>query len=170
MTHNVKYFFDIPVYRITEDKYNSECEAYIDEMLFPKDSPHIEQLRALDKADPTRNMVLRGNYWHSYGGCWQFNEVIGYIRLHFLGSQVRGEYFSVNKSRIVRTRNRTLENRTNKLAPEMEIPQPITSEGIFATVSEYLVECKKALPRRYIETEQFNAIAKHLDWNALYFQ
>jgi hypothetical protein len=30
-----------------------------------------------------------------YGGPWNFNEIIGFIRLHFLGSQIRGEYFAV---------------------------------------------------------------------------
>lgn len=170
MTMGVNYVFDIPVYRISEDKYNRERDAYIEEELFQKDSPYVDVLRTHDKADPSRNVAIRDHLWRFYGGCWQFNEIIGYIRLHFLGSQVRGEYFGVNKKRIVRTRKRTIEYQTWKLAPEVEIPQPLTSAGVLTAIREYLEDCKKELPRRFIDTELFDVIAEHVDWRALYLQ
>lgn len=166
----MKYFFDVPIYRISESQYYRERDAYIEGELFPKDSPYVDVLRAADKADPSRNVAISDHFRRSYGGCWQFNEIIGYIRLHFLGSQVRGEYYGVNKKRIVRTRTKTLEYRTWKLAPEVEVPQPITREGVLAAVREYLEDCKKELPKRYIDTEQFDVIAKHVDWRALYLK
>ncbi len=53
---------------------------------------------------------------NKYGGTWEFNEVIGHIKLHFLGNQIRGEYWKVNAKRIVKTRSKTLEYATHKLA------------------------------------------------------
>ena len=39
-----------------------------------------------------------------FGGAWKYNEIIGYIRLHFLGNQIRGEYWGVKAMCQVRTR------------------------------------------------------------------
>ena len=55
-------------------------------------------------------------------GTWRFNEIIGYVRLYFRGSQVLGEYYAVKRSRHVLTRHKTLIRRTHKLGPEHQIP------------------------------------------------
>lgn len=164
----VKYFFDVPVYRLERDKYYHERDAYIDGVLFPKDSQYAEELRARDKADPQLNTVMRDHLERSYGGCWEFNEIIGYIRLHFLGSQVRGEYFGVSRKRIVRTRTKTVEYQTWKLAPEVDIPQPLTQDGILNAIREYINDCRKELPSRYVDASMFEAIAGSVDWPAFF--
>jgi hypothetical protein len=164
----VKYFFDVPVYRLPEDRYYRERGAYIEGVLFLKDSPYADDLRARDKADPSQNAAIRGHLERPYGGCWRFNEIIGYICLHFLGSQVRGEYYTVRKKRIVRTRTKTLEYTTWKLAPEVDIPQPPSGAAILSAIREYLRDCEKELPGRYIDTSMFDVIANHVDWHSLY--
>lgn len=165
---SVIYFFDLPVYRVPSEKYNRERAAYVEDILFPKDAPDVEQLRAIDSADPHRNAYMRDYLQRKYGGCWRYNEVVGYIRLHFNGSQVRGEYFGIAKKRIVRTRNRTLELLSWKLAPEVEIPFPPTKDGIRSAVEEYIEDCRKALKGRFIDSSMFDRLAPHLEWEALY--
>jgi hypothetical protein len=96
-----------------------------------------------------------------------YNEIVGYIRLHFLGSQVRGEYIGVRKKRIVRTRTKIVEFHTWKPAPEVEISRPTANEGIFGAALEYIALCRKELPRRYIDTELFDLIGKHVNWLGL---
>ena len=162
-----RHFYDIPVYRLPEERYYRERDEYIDGVLFPKDSPDSQSLREREAADPNYNITIRDHLQHSYGGCWTFNEIIGYVRLHFLGSQVCGEYFAVRKKRIVRTRTKVLEYRTWKLAPEVEIPFPHTSQGIYDAVLEYLADCRKELPGQYVDTKLFEVIAKHVDWLGL---
>lgn len=162
-----RYFYDIPVYRLPEKRYYRERDEYIEGVLFPKDSPDSQSLRQGEAANPNCNIAIRDHLQHSYGGCWTFNEIIGYVRLHLLGSQVRGEYFAVRKKRIVRTRKKLLEYRTWKLAPEVEIPFPLTSHGIYGAVLEYLADCRKRLPGRYVDTELFEVIGKHVDWLGL---
>jgi len=162
------FFFDIPVYRLARDRYYQEREGYIDGVLFPKSSPESEELRARDRADPGRNAYMRGYLESKYGGCWEFNEIIGYIRLHFLGSQIRGEYYGVSSKRIVRTRTKTLEFKTWKLASEVELPDSPSQAGILETIHKYLDDCKKELPGRYLDTSIFEAIARHVDWRSLF--
>lgn len=103
----------------------------------------------------------------SYGGAWRFNEIVGYIRLYFLGTQIRGEHHGVYKSRIVRTMTKPFEFIHWKLAPEIEIPHPITDEGIFRAVLEYVDDCRKELPRRHIDSTSLMVLGKHLRWREL---
>lgn len=159
-----RYFYDIPVYRVPEERYYRECNEYIEGVIYPKGSPHNEAMRSKEAADPNCNISIRDHLQGSYGGCWQFNEIIGYIRLHFLGSQVRGEYFAVKRRRVVRTRTKTIEYLTWNLAPEVDIHYPPSNRGIYTSILEYLSACKKELPNRYVDTQLFEIIGPHVDW------
>ncbi len=139
---SVRYFLDLPVYRLAEDQYYQDRKAHLDQTLFPPGSPYSEQRRADEKENPGSLAGIRGYFEKSYGGRWRYNEIVGYIRLHFLGSQVRGEYYRVNRRRIVRTRTKQLECRTWKLAPEVEVPPDATYAEIFAAVVQYIDDCR----------------------------
>ena len=163
-----RYILDIPVYRLPEERYNRERDRYIQNLICPKGSSFNDAIRAEETVDANHNIALYDHLQCAYGGCWRFNEIIGYIRLYFLSSQVRGEYYGVLKKRVVRTRTKTLEFQAWKLAPEIDVPRPLTSDGIFATVREYLKSCHQELPGRYIDTESLERVGKYIDWYSLY--
>ena len=163
-----RYFYDLPVYRLSSKAYYAARDKYVDEVLFPPGSPNEAALREREKRDPRVNDGFRDHLQRAYGGCWEFNEIIGHIRLHFLGSQVRGEYFAVARKRIVRTRTKTFEYRAWKLAPEVEIEQPYGTREVLYAVNEYIADCKRELPKRFIDTSRFDSIAPFVDWGALW--
>jgi hypothetical protein len=164
---SICYFYDVTVYRLDEKTYYSKRAIFIDEALFPKHSSDSDALRKRDNDNPRENMGFRDHLGRIYGGCWRFNETIGFIRLHFLGSQIRGDYFSVVRKRIVRTRTKTFEYRTWKLAPEIDLPAHGSNEDIFRTVLEYLSDCRNELPRRYIDAGLLEFIGPYIDWKRL---
>jgi hypothetical protein len=164
----VRYFFDIAVYRLPEADYYAQMEQYIERMMYPPGEPGTPARREFDAREPAHRDAFRDHLWEAYGGCWIFNEIIGYIRLHFLGSQIRGEYFSVKRKRIVRTRRRTIEYRTWKLASEIDIPHRATSVEIFELVLRYLHDCQSELPGRHIDMQQLKTIGPCVDWRKLY--
>jgi hypothetical protein len=164
----VRYFFDLPVYRITEDRYYSDRAAHVERILFPPDASYSERRRADEKKNPGSLVDIRDHFEKSYGGCWRYNEIIGYIRLHFLGSQVRGEYYGVNRRRVVRTRTRQLEYRTWKLAPEMDIPRDASDSDIFDIVTEYVDACRAEVKGRFIDDSQLVALGPYMNWRELY--
>ncbi|MEX0752567.1 MAG: hypothetical protein WD073_06540 [Xanthobacteraceae bacterium] len=168
MTTGVRYFFDVPVYRLAENEYYSKRQRYIEDVLFPANDPYRDALLEIERKDPNANIGFREHLARVYGGCWRYNEIIGYIRLHFLGSQIRGEYFSVRKKRIVRTRNKTLEYRTWKIAPEIDIPDGASSTEIFKLIMEYVEDCRKELKGRYIDVELLQTLSPWIDWRGLY--
>jgi hypothetical protein len=87
--------------------------------------------------------------------------------LHFLGSQIRGEYFAVNKKRLVRSRTKTLIWRTHKLAPEINIYPGMSNIEILALINQYVDDCRKELPRRFLDDTWLRQVGPHVDWNAL---
>jgi hypothetical protein len=150
------YFSDIPVYRLPEKQYYAERDAY------------VRQMMGATMTSPETDMWLRGHLEAGYGGPWSYNEIIGYIRLHFLGSQVRGEYFRVDAKRIVRTRRKTMWQVTHKLAPELEVPRDANSTQVLAVVRRYIQNCRRELPGRYLDDEIFETTAPYIDWRRLW--
>lgn len=163
-----RYFFDLPVYRLTEDRYNADRDRAVEDALFPPNAAHVEQLREHAKGNPRANDSIRDHLTHEYGGMWMYNEIVGYIRLYFLGTQVRGEYYAVRAKRIIRTRRKTFEYKTWKLAPEIEVPVASTSRQILAKVSEYIDACSAELRGRHIDVSSFNEVAPYINWRRLY--
>jgi len=161
------YFHDLPVYRLPREDYYKARDEYVENALFPPGTRQAESFRSMAITNPDSLVAWRSRLQDSYGGCWEFNEIIGYIRLHFLGTQVRGEYFGSSKKRIVRTRKKLLEYRTWKLAPEVFIESPQGNGEIVAAVREYIEDCRRELPRRYIDASMFEAMALYINWAAL---
>ena len=98
---------------------------------------------------------------------WEFNEIVGHIKLYFHGSQVRGEYWGTTAKRIVRTRRKQFEYKTHKLYVEKSIRNS-SNEAILAVVEEYLDGCAAELQKRHIDLREFNTIKSHIDWLGLY--
>jgi hypothetical protein len=163
-----RYFFDLPVYRLSSDEYYAARSTYIDNAIFRPGTPDEPYFRQREKVNPGCHDTFRDHLERSYGGCWDFIEIIGYIRLHFLGNQVRGEYFAVARKRIVRTRTKTLEFQTWTLAPEVDIEHPCGSVEVLAAVQQYIRDCGRKLPKRLIDTTQFDKLAPHINWGSLY--
>ena len=97
----LKYIFDIPVYRLTEDEYYSQLNKYVE-----GGSDYIKEIQAFYKKYPNDKIRFTDTLIRAYGGPWIYNEIIGFIRLHFLGSQIRGEYYEVDSKRITKTRKK----------------------------------------------------------------
>ncbi len=161
------YFHDLPVYRLPREAYYKARDEYVENTLFPPGTFQAASLRNMAGTDPDSLTAWRNHLQQSYGGCWEFNEIIGYIRLHFLGTQVRGEYFGSPRKRIVRSRKKFFEYKTWKLAPEVCIEAPHDNSKILAAVREYIEDCRRELPRRYVDGSIFEVVAPYIDWVSL---
>lgn len=155
------YFMVIPVYRVTEDNYFLKMKEDFDNHI---SSSYDESIR---QGDPNLVQKLERTHQSSYGGVWEFNEIIGYIKLFFMGNQVRGEYWSTKPRAKVKTRKKEFEFKAHKLVPEAEISQK-TNAGILSAVENYLDRCKKELKSRHIDLREFNTLKGHIDWLAIH--
>lgn len=154
------YFFDIPVYRLPEDKYYNDRERHIVKTICGAEISRNEmtetQLYFLEKHG--------SSLAERYGGAWEFNEIVGYIKLHVLGHQVRGEYFTTIPNRKVRTRKKQYIMATHKLAPEVSLNRDSDNSGIYELILEYVERCRLELPLRYIDDSHIKTVGPYLDW------
>jgi len=159
-------FLDIPVYRLPEAAYYSQREKFAENGI----EPMLHGLGDQAANSKHKSMIenAREHLNDVYGGIWRFNEIIGYIRLHFLGSQVRGEYFAVRRKRLARTRHKQFEWVTHKLAPEVEIETPLCDATIEAAVGRYLDDCEREVPRRYIDHSVLDVLKPYIRWYDLW--
>lgn len=91
------YFMEVPIYRVSEKRfyrdYQRDLEAHLESLWPPNTPPEIlAELRPLAEV----------HFWKRYGGPWQFNQAVGWIRLYLLGNQFRGELWFISAKSLVR--------------------------------------------------------------------
>jgi hypothetical protein len=164
---SILYFADIPVYRIHKGKYYEERDAYIDKMMYGDTLEEREMRRAFYERNRDHEIFHKDRLEKQYGGIWRFNEIVGYVRLHFVGMQVRGELFMVNAKRLVRTRKKLFLYQTHKIAVEWDIPLNATNDEIFKVIIQYIEDTRQELKARYVDSSLFELMGKFVDWKAL---
>ena len=140
---------------------------YIEQIMFPGSAEHNDNIKAFYSREPEQEVSFREHLRAKFGVAWNYNEIIVYIRLHFLGNQIRGEYWAVRAKRQVRTRKKLFTYITWKIAPEITIPNEADNEEVFKLILDYLTRCSKELKGRYIDTSIFQNIGRHVDWKSL---
>lgn len=165
---NMNYFFDIPVYRLPSEKYYEELSIYKNKCLNDGWSEKDKNLKKqFYKKYPERKISLEEHVFKKFGGQWDFNEIIGYIKLYSVGNQIRGEYFQIDKKRICKTRTKIFRWETDKLVPEISFCQENTNEEIFDMIYCYIKDCDKELKYRYLDLDNFLKIGQYVDWQKL---
>lgn len=163
-----KYFYDVPVYRLSRERYYKDMDKYIKKHMYSGSPNHIKMMEDFHRKEPTQKLASDNRLRKSYGESWEYNEIIGYIRLYFFGTQIRGEYWAVNSKRVVRTRKKILEYKTWKLASEINLHWEPDSSSIFLQILKYLERCQKKLKGRYIDICNFKAIGHYVDWKLMF--
>lgn len=151
----MNYFYDIPVYRLKKEKYYKELEEYKKVHLFGSDENEIKLKKKFYQKYPDRKILFEQHLNKVFGRIWEYNEIIGYIKLYSVGNQIRGEYFQIDKKRICKTRTKNFRWETDKLVPEINFYQENTNEELFNMIYNYLKDCNKELKYRYLDLDNF---------------
>lgn len=93
----ILFFYDIPVYRLPKDRYGSEQDRHVDRNMYGTLPEDRKSWLAFYESNPDEKANLEYHLRKSFGGPWIFNEVVGYIRLHFSGALVRFELWIADK-------------------------------------------------------------------------
>lgn len=158
----------IPVYRLTSDCYYAELDTFTKKNMYPGPPDQDELRRQFYLRNPDRETFFKERLCTDFGGTWYFNEIIGYLDLYFLGSQIRGEYWQMKGKRIRRTRKKEFEFITFKLSPELTISEGASNSDIFGLIHKYLSRCAKELKNgRHFDTRCLDKIGPFVDWRTL---
>ncbi len=167
------HFHDLPVYRLTEAKYDTELRELTHHMVpdvpgpwLPSTDEMISRHRANALADLERHF-----------GNWRFNEVVGYVRLSMLNRHVCGAYYRRHVretgprydkpvAREIRTRTKVFRS-ASQFAEPQRIPPGSTNAQCLGIINEYVSAGRKALPRRYFDQQWLRDIGPYVDWCAM---
>ena len=78
------FIFDIPIYRKTKDDFCKEVETYV--------AMQIESIKSYDPENRPLDHEVHQRVYHRVvaesGGPWQFNQVVGWLRLFVKGNTI----------------------------------------------------------------------------------
>lgn len=161
------YFLDIPIYRCSVEKYFIE----LDQLKSKIDSSLESQKKTLpdyDYEDLANRLFQLKVYPYEY------NEIIGWIKLYVLGTQLRGEYFfevsSSHPHSIKKRINKGVRKKRFELfgkAFELSIRKEMNSEDVFTLLCERLERLNRnEIPflNRHLDLSNLYAIGPHLNW------
>lgn len=160
-----QYVFDIPVYRKSNSEFDLETEIGVKQEVEWIVS-HDPQRRPL--SHETRERIMDRTIARA-GGPWQFNQVVGWLRLFVEGSTIGGHLWWVDAKRL----NRRMRNRRLRLLTFSDIfhqyfpTEP--SNIIFSRIVQRLGEmaCEPPYDRCYLDLDVFLRVGPFVDWRAL---
>ena len=156
------YFFEIPIYRCHIKKRTDE---------FDKERKRFTNFLLMHGGDQLPNCTLQKSIqrhgerqWYP----WLYNEIIGYIRLYALGTQIRGETWFIHAKRIRRDLKRKRLFHFGK-AFEVNVNISNSSTEIFEMVIIEIKNLYKEKPYkcRYIDIDTFLNIEPIVNWKGL---
>lgn len=155
----------IPVYRLQREKYYEQRSVFTENRIFGGSDAEFK--RKYCENNPDYFSAYENAIHKNYGGTWEYNEIIGFIKLHILGSQIRGEYWQDDKKRFIKSRTKQFKYVTHKLAPEDSFCKEATNAEIYQTICSYVDDCRNELKGRYIDDSNLKNIGKYVDWKSL---
>ena len=155
------YLFDIPIYWCREDEFNVE-----DDERLKKHLNDFETQTGYPLTDNLR-MSLTDGFWRRYIAPWRFNQIVGWVRLYKLGTQLRGELWFMNAKRSGRQVSRKQFSDKGK-AFELHTWPEQTSKEIFESICKELRAFEKGSKRRMLlDSSCFERLGQFTDWRRL---
>lgn len=158
-----KFFFEIPIYRCSQEKFHNDYDRDLNnhlDTIWPNGERYSLSRHTVEFA--------KQHFWERYGAPWNFNQAVGWLRLFVTGSQIRADLWFTNAKKLLRWpkhRQISLIGKGFELTfwPEDSTPQ------IYETVLNELVEFEKHFRggRLKLDLECFKNIGTHINWRAL---
>ncbi|MCZ7543735.1 MAG: hypothetical protein M5R40_09440 [Anaerolineae bacterium] len=162
-----KALFEIPIYRCTPHffftQFEKDKQKHLGELFLRSGIPREQA------PDTYAGSELR--FEDQYGGPWQYNQVVGWLQLYVLGSQIRGEIWFVDAERIRRKMRNKRFCHYGK-AFELDVEPEDTSAKIYEGVLSELkqLEEEKPFKGRYLDLEALCNIGPLINWRELVHQ
>ena len=156
------YLFDIPIYWCEEAVFNARYEK----KLKTYEEREKKDLRAKGlEYEPSEDdrRLSHSILWEKSMGPWRFNQIVGWVRVHRFGNQLRGEYWSIKAKRFgwqLRKNRFVHQGKAFEIWPD----DKETSEQIFNRMRQRLQTFAKELTGRVIDLESFENSGRFVDW------
>jgi len=164
------YFFEIPIYRVSQEQYGREVETEKDKLLAPIrniwNSLSSEPMETSEAYQYAKNNFDREHGTH----VWRYNQAIGWLRLFASDhSHIRVDYYWVKERITKKLKNKHFRYCFEEKTFQLDIPPALTSNDIYILLQQHIEELMKKEPFRkyYADLELFQNIGPCIDWRAL---
>jgi hypothetical protein len=149
----VPFFLEIPVYRCAREEYHAETDRLLQKNLRYVRDP---ELRAKDEI-----------WYRANVPCWDYTEIVGWIRLEAMRGKIVGELFWITAKRLRRGIPKLFRYKENVF--EVRLTAEQTSEMIYRQVSQRIESLRTEEPfrRRHIDLRTFHAVGPYVNWQSL---
>ncbi len=160
-----QYIFDIPVYRTTKDDFDLEIERQL--------AKRIDWIKSSLPSGASLSREVQDREFHSViadsGGPWEFNQVVGWLRIFAEGHTIGCHQWWVDAKRL----NRRMRNKRLYLTTYSDVlgawfPRE-TSAEIFDTLLDRLMKIAvgRRYKNRYVDLDVFRRVGPFIDWRGL---
>ena len=136
--------FELPIYRLKEDKY-------------------------YDEFNKGKNDQLSDEYQlKSFGGAWKYNEIIGFLKFYISGNtQIRCVYTDTDAEQKVRTRKKIFVQKSHSFCT-LSINVKASNEDIIDVIEQAIEHCRINLPQnRFLDRTLFDKTFRYINWQAV---
>lgn len=160
-----QYIFDIPVYRKTHDEFNNEIKTHV--------AKRVEWIVSHDPQRRPLSLNIRNRQLNSViaesGGPWQFNQIVGWLRLFAEGYTIGCHLWWVDAQRLnLRMRQKRLYLTTSSDVLGAYFRKESSPE-IFNRLLEQLTNMAAELSykTRYVDLGIFRRVGPFIDWRKM---
>lgn len=160
-----EYIFDLPVYRCSKERHEKEMdEAMQNHLRSCFDEQGLTHL-----ADPETVTRITAHANHSFGGPWQFNEIVGWVRLFPESFGIGAHVWFTEGKRLTRKMRKRFHLRTSSNSLWTHFHPPFENVEIYSGVLQALKELTKRSPvkGRVLDLSVFYRIGPYVDWSRL---
>ena len=152
-----KILFELPVYRVSKAKYNNEYQKFY-------------KKRKTPCFDPLREEKVNSALCKTYGGDWEYNDIVGYLKFHKFGNDIRCAYYKGYNKKAVRNGKRSFEIVDDSIL-KITINKSYQNNQIIKEVKEIIKSCKAMdeFKNRFIDTKAFDNMVNFIDWQKYLF-
>jgi hypothetical protein len=159
------YIIDIPVYLQPKDQYYKNREAATIRHL-GKLFPGVESPR---EKYPTQCQIIEHEFHKTFGGPWDFNQVVGWLKLYAEGSTIGAHLWWVDAKRLQTRMRKTFYLTTFSDALASWFKPEDSSERIFSeTINQIEALAKQRIFKgKHIDLVEFRNLGPFIDWRGL---
>ena len=155
---------DVPIYRCPKEKFNDRYDNDL--------KKHYEMIWPQGLKDISKNILenVEQSFWERYGTPWQFNQIVGWLRLFTTGAQIRGDLWELRGKRFVRNPKHKQYYLRGK-AFELTCYASQTSKEILDCLKAELKAQNETIRggKLVVDLEVFDNLSNHIDWHSLVF-
>jgi hypothetical protein len=163
--------FELPIYTCTEKDHYKEQEASFEIAAGQFMKPHLQILNKGPEFDAKQMENFRRNWFEREGRPWDFNRIVGWVRLYARKGNIVGYLFFVaGRTTKNMVRKRFLIQRGKFL--EVRVSESESSAEIFERLRRTIIEKSRdsrKVRALHLDTDVLDVLGPFIDWAAMIY-